>query len=392
MGAGKWKPEYTKTLAGASVVILPDHDEPGEKHALKVGPELLAADCQVKIVRLPDLPKKGDVSDWIATGGTREQLQALVDRAPKLGPKRNLWKLSELLVDDEVMRPPPPVIPRFAWGARSTLLAAREKAGKSTLICYLASRVSNGGECLGEICQQGNVLLVGLEEYIGDGARKLRDFGADPERVYYMDSFLGEPKDRLEEVRGAIDLVKPIVVFVDSLVAYSRGSGIDENDAAMIDLVQPLTDLAHTTGAAIVIVHHASKATGRARGSTAITGGTDVVCEFSIPEETETDDPTLRRVRTVGRVPVPRLYDVRFVDDDHYELASAQALPLDQRLLALITEHPGLTSNEVVHKAGGNKRTILTALSQLSHKGDLEARAGKRNSVLWWPRSSSLRI
>src|SRR5262245_37261519 len=32
-GAGKWRPEYAKTLHGAKVAMLPDNDEPGRHHA-----------------------------------------------------------------------------------------------------------------------------------------------------------------------------------------------------------------------------------------------------------------------------------------------------------------------------------------------------------------------
>lgn len=35
-GAGKWRQEYAETLRGADVVILPDNDEPGRRHAEQV--------------------------------------------------------------------------------------------------------------------------------------------------------------------------------------------------------------------------------------------------------------------------------------------------------------------------------------------------------------------
>jgi hypothetical protein len=38
----------------------------------------------VRIVELPGLPEKGDVSDWIATGGTLKQLVGLVKKQPDL--------------------------------------------------------------------------------------------------------------------------------------------------------------------------------------------------------------------------------------------------------------------------------------------------------------------
>ncbi len=383
MGAGKWRETYTKALAGAAVVILPDNDEPGEKHAHAVAQELTAAGSIVKIVRLPGLPKKGDVSDWLASGGTAPALDRLVATAAVHGPKKNLWKLSELLTDDFVMRPPPPVVPRIAWSGRSTLLAAREKSGKSTLVSYIAARVSRGEDFLGEPCEKGDVLLVGLEEFIGDVARRLKSFGADPERIYIMDSFLGEPDQRIEEIRAAVEKLHPLLTIVDSLVAYAHGSGIDENDAAMVGLVQPLTDLAHQTSSALVVVHHASKMTGRARGSTAITGAADVVCEFSAPEELETEDPFVRRMRSIGRVPVPRIYDVRFVDDSHYELAGADQTPVEDRVIALLGRETHLTVRDIRAKLGVQDSTLRASIATLARQGRIESSQGRNNRVLW---------
>src|SRR5262249_11416724 len=59
---------------GADVVILPDNDEPGRKHAKQVAQALYGIAASIKVVELPGLPPKGDVTDWIWDGGTREQL------------------------------------------------------------------------------------------------------------------------------------------------------------------------------------------------------------------------------------------------------------------------------------------------------------------------------
>jgi putative DNA primase/helicase len=83
-GAGKWRQEYNASLAGKRVVIFPDNDEPGEQHALQVARSLLPVATGVKIVRLPDLPPKGDVSDWLEAGHSKDDLFALVTAAPIL--------------------------------------------------------------------------------------------------------------------------------------------------------------------------------------------------------------------------------------------------------------------------------------------------------------------
>lgn len=84
-GAGKWRDSYTPHFQGKHVVILPDNDEPGRDHAAKVAAALHGIAASVKMVELPGLPAKGDVSDWLAAGGTLEALQALVQAAPDEG-------------------------------------------------------------------------------------------------------------------------------------------------------------------------------------------------------------------------------------------------------------------------------------------------------------------
>lgn len=85
-GAGKWRDDYGDALRGAPVVILPDNDDPGRAHAEQVARSLQGVAKAVRIVALPDLPPKGDVSDWIAAGGTADQLKQLVNAAPVWTP------------------------------------------------------------------------------------------------------------------------------------------------------------------------------------------------------------------------------------------------------------------------------------------------------------------
>ena len=70
-------------LTDRHVVIPADNDDPGRKHAEKKA-ELAerAKAASIRIVHLPELPVKGDVSDFIANGGTVEQLNARIDAAP----------------------------------------------------------------------------------------------------------------------------------------------------------------------------------------------------------------------------------------------------------------------------------------------------------------------
>jgi hypothetical protein len=84
-GAGKWKTlnetSVRRTLSGRKVAILPDNDDAGRAHARDVAQRLKGIAAEVRVVTLPNLPEKGDVSDWLAAGGTRLRLLELVDAA-----------------------------------------------------------------------------------------------------------------------------------------------------------------------------------------------------------------------------------------------------------------------------------------------------------------------
>ena len=86
-GAGKWRPEYSESLRGRDVVMLPDNDDSGLAHAENVARSLHGVARSVKVLELRNLPEKGDVSDWLDSGHTAEELQALADAAPEWQPQ-----------------------------------------------------------------------------------------------------------------------------------------------------------------------------------------------------------------------------------------------------------------------------------------------------------------
>jgi hypothetical protein len=83
---GTWRDAYAEPLQGRPVIVLPDNDEPGRKHAQRVARSLARVAALVKVLSLPNLPDKGDVSDWLQAGGTAERLQGLADAAPVWTP------------------------------------------------------------------------------------------------------------------------------------------------------------------------------------------------------------------------------------------------------------------------------------------------------------------
>jgi len=84
IGAGKWDSSYTETLKGHPVAILPDNDSPGHTHAAKVALGLFKAGCEVRVVELPGLKEKEDVSDWLGHGHVSLDLKSLIRDTPVL--------------------------------------------------------------------------------------------------------------------------------------------------------------------------------------------------------------------------------------------------------------------------------------------------------------------
>lgn len=76
-GSGAWKDQYSESLEGKNVYILPDEDAPGMEFAYRVAGSVYGL-ASIKIVCLPNLGFKQDPEDWVRDGGTLSDLWALV--------------------------------------------------------------------------------------------------------------------------------------------------------------------------------------------------------------------------------------------------------------------------------------------------------------------------
>jgi len=61
--------------------IVIDRDKKGKQHGRVVSDALVRHVAEVRIIRLPGLPPKGDLWDWIEAGGNRDQLTQIVANA-----------------------------------------------------------------------------------------------------------------------------------------------------------------------------------------------------------------------------------------------------------------------------------------------------------------------
>ena len=87
-GTNKWRDEYSGYLHGADVVVLPDNHAEGREHADQIVTSLRSIAKRIRILDIgkhwAECPDKGDISDWLAGGGTAEKLRAIASTLPEV--------------------------------------------------------------------------------------------------------------------------------------------------------------------------------------------------------------------------------------------------------------------------------------------------------------------
>lgn len=287
-------------LAGRHIVVLPDHDEPGEQYAADVVRLAQQAGARsVLVVRLadrwPEMPKGGDIVDVLTfLGGDGEAVLASIQTMlAKANPA------PEFPVDGApILRRLSDVAPEpvsWLWPGRIalgklTLLAGDPGLGKSFLTLDVAARCSTGAgwpDRPGERFEPGGVVLLTAEDGLADTIRpRLDAAGADVRRIVAIEAVQmvggnGRTGERgfdlgldLPALEAAIRSVDPCrLVIVDPLTAYLGGVDSHKN-ADIRALLAPLARVAEAHRVALLVVSHLNKSAGgpaiyRAMGSLA---------------------------------------------------------------------------------------------------------------------------
>ena len=287
MGAGKWRATYAEALRGARVVVLPDADEAGRAHAQVVTESLRAIASDVRLTQLPDLGPKGDVSDWVAAGGTAEALEALADAAQSR--KRETEKVGDtaassvgVLISEVEREKVAWLWPgRIALG-KLTILDGDPGLGKSTLVYDLAARITSGRPLpTGEPSERGGVMILSTEDGLGDTIRpRLEAAGADLSRCLAVQTLPAESEgdservpiipDDLPLLAHAARRVEARLLIIDPLMAHLGPKTNAYKDADVRRALAPLSRFAEAHGLAVVVIRHLNKMSG---GSPLYRGG-----------------------------------------------------------------------------------------------------------------------
>lgn len=327
-GAGKWRSDMDEYFRGADVVILPDNDPQsvgndgaplfhpdgspmftGQDHARNVAQHLHGIATRVRVLDLVkhwhEMPLKGDVSDWIKSGGTSEALQGLVDRTPDWTPIAFRSKFGGLrweqiatlghasgytwLIEDI-----------FPMGEIS-LIFGDSGSGKSFGTFDMSMAVARGLEWNGKNTEPGLVIYVAAEAGKGFSKRKLaysiqHELPHDVSLPFYLctkrPDFFANDDDLNALIEEIIAVCKTysqrlVLIVIDTLSALAPG--MNENASQDVSMVRKrLVILQEKFGVSIVLVHHKPKGGGSPRGHSSLTADFETTIEYEIVTDKRT--------------------------------------------------------------------------------------------------------
>ena len=293
-GAGKWGEEHAQHLEGRNVIVMPDNDQVGHRHADAVVASLWGKANQIKRVDLPGLPDKGDVVDYLRT----HTLEELVGEVRKVEPLTEAPQVSEgevvaeeqaierykMMRRDAVFAMPPVefLVDGLITDTGFTMMYGAPGTGKSFIAIDIALSVAHGQAWQGQGVKQGPVLYIAGEGIGGFGKRWKaweRHHGkVDEPDLYLLPTAVNfrEPEDIARLVATIGDIDQPFSLVIVDTVARAI-AGAEENSSTDMGLfVAACDEIKALTGGALLAVHHAGKDANRgARGSTALLGAVD---------------------------------------------------------------------------------------------------------------------
>lgn len=236
-----------------------------------------------------------------------------------------------------------------------TLLAAREKMGKTSLLKGLLKALVEGGDFLSQKVIKSKVLVI-TEEGEGLWNRRLDDLGLSD-----CDSLWFEPQPfntRLKQKEWEQYLIEDVAPFceknqVEVLILDTISPiwpVLNENDASQTQTaLLPLVAIARK-GVAVLPVHHYSKA-GGIRGSTVLGAVPDILLDFSKPRGDEDTSRRLLKCRSrFEESPAQLLLDYK--DGEYILLGSPQNVARQEKLdqvKKVLAEYPnGATVQELL--------------------------------------------
>jgi hypothetical protein len=304
-GAGKpWRADYGRWMAKKNIVFLPDNDDAGRQHVETFAAGASAVAASVAVLPLPDLPEKGDVSDYLDIHSDKKFL-SLLRRAERFLDPRDALFITAAQFSKETPEKVPWVVEGLAAEQAATQLIGKPKIGKSTFTHAMLRAVRAGKPFLDRATAQTPVVYL-TEMSETDLRAELKTDGLldwDDLHILFWHRAMRLPWG--EAISAAIAKCRKVGARMLIVDTFSRWARIEhENDAGeTLAALLPLEE-AVASGLCVWIESHERKSGGEladaGRGSGALSGAVSILITLRRPAGGN-HPPTYREIQVIGR-------------------------------------------------------------------------------------------
>ena len=269
----KWLARYNPYFTGKFVVVFVDNDDNGETWAAAVAQNVHLYAHTVKIVRLPGLPAKGDVSDWLINH-TAKELEAEISKARNWKPvaaSRAYPMFQDAVAfaaeaDATVDWLIEGVIPRAGNG----IIGGHPKAAKSFTALDLAMAASCGVPWMGmRIPKQVKTAIVSREDEAGLTRRRIKKLIAGRTEYarleewmlvntrHHQADFKVTRDDHMDSLIEQLGRFGAELVVLDVFRSIHDGEENDNTEVAKV--LAKVSRIQTELGCACALVHHIAK-------------------------------------------------------------------------------------------------------------------------------------
>jgi hypothetical protein len=428
-GAGSWPDEITQYFAGANIVVIPDHDEPGRQYARRAISRLLPVVKSIRYLDLDLMVEGDDAYEWVYHAkGTRKELAEMAKQAPVITKEMAVTdseqSIQEVQPETEAFNPTPQLLNIEAWDTIKdepvnwiienvlpekgfAALYGPPGSYKSFIALDIAEAVATGRQWMGnQVTNPGAVLYIAGEGHGGIGARikacKINHQTQDGAEIYVIryqlnlrssaDDFnlLMQSIDNLIERTG----IELRLVQIDTL-ARAFGGGNENDSQDMGAFIHNAGRLQRKLGCALMVLHHSGKdATKGLRGHSSLLGAVDTQLELQkLEQEVKQDGVAGKGVITVskqkdGQDNIKFGFEMILIDinqklNDALELSESMSLAVREALEMIPEEYKKNKVPPSRSGAGPNQLIAMDALHKaIKEHGEMREVDGKRNKVI----------
>ncbi len=301
------------------------------------------------------------------------------------------------LADVEVKGGGVPIVENLLMKGAITLLSAREKVGKTTLVSHLAKVAyqPDGGEFLGQKVHPSRILYVSEEPPLVWTPR--RDDDNVPEEMLVILRPVGTSHGYTSWVSFCRHIVQQAathdidLVILDTWMHFNPSES-ENNNSEVSKAIKPVQMIADA-GLGVLLIHHHAK-NGGVRGGTALPSAVEMIINMTRPSETGPDGAPAERLddrdrifKMIGRFPGPSEIRATWTGDrydvDQSAIVRHPATAIrEERLLATLSKLGTATSGEIKRAwpedglPPGSDSTFKRTLSELVTQAKVTIQSG----------------